>query len=217
MDSLTGILISSFVIALSGAMVPGPVLSVTVSESVKRGFIAGPMIIFGHGILEVALIAIIFLGFADLIKNEKFLGVVGILGGGVLLWMSFKMLKEIKHSETELIGNKKAWGGPIVAGVVTSLANPYWIIWWMTIGLGYVLISFKFGLTGLLVFFVGHISADLLWYSIVSFSVSRGKRHISGKIYTGIIGLCALMLIFFGISFTVWGVGNLIGPLLYLS
>jgi len=190
--------------------VPGPVLSVTVSESAKRGFMAGPMIIFGHGILEVALIVIIFLGFADLIKNEKFLGVVGIMGGGVLLWMSFKMLKEIKNIETELAGNKKAWGGPIVAGVVTSLANPYWIVWWMTIGLGYVLISLKFGLAGLLVFFIGHISADLLWYSIISFLVSRGKRHISKRLYGGILGICALLLIFFGISFTVWGVGNLL-------
>ena len=70
-DSLTGILISSFVIALSGALVPGPVLSVTVSESTKRGFIAGPMIIFGHGVLEVVLIGIIFLGFADVINNAN--------------------------------------------------------------------------------------------------------------------------------------------------
>lgn len=210
MDSLAGILISSFIIALSGAMVPGPVLSITVSESAKRGFMAGPMIILGHGILEAALITVLFLGFADLIKNEKLLGVVGIMGGGVLLWMSFTMLKEIKNIETELIGNKRAWGGPIVAGVLTSLANPYWIVWWITIGLGYVLISFKFGLAGLLAFFVGHISADLLWYCMVSFLVSRGKRHISERVYAWIIGSCAIMLIFFGISFTVWGVGNLI-------
>lgn len=210
MDSLIGILISSFVIALSGALVPGPVLSLTVSESTKRGFMAGPMIILGHGVLEVVLIGIIFLGFADVINNEKILGTVGIMGGGALLWMSINMLKDIRHINTELVSERKAWGGPIVAGALTSLANPYWIIWWMTIGLGYVLISLKFGLIGLFVFFLGHISADLLWYSLISFMVSRGRRHLSKGLYRGILGICALILIFFGISFTVWGVGNLI-------
>jgi len=210
LHSLSGILLSSFVIALSGAVVPGPVLSVTVTESTKRGFIAGPMIILGHGVLEVALIIIIALGFAEVIHNERILGAVAIVGGAVLLWMAIDMVKDIRNIKTDLISDRGTWGGPIVAGALTSLANPYWIIWWMTIGLGYVLVSLKFGLIGLVVFFIGHISADLLWYSIIAFLVSRGTRHLGKRFYGGILGVCALMLLFFGISFAVWGVGTLL-------
>lgn len=206
MEKLTAIFISSFIIAMSGAMMPGPVLTVTISESTKRGFIAGPLIVLGHAVLEISLLVLLTLGFADLINNPALLGIVGIAGGAVLLWISFDMLKDIRYLRLDLSSGKSAWGGPVTAGILTSLANPYWIIWWATIGLGYVIISMKFGFIGVAVFFTGHILADLLWYSAVALFVSRGRKHISDRIYRGIIGGCAVMLIFFGIYFGVSGI-----------
>jgi len=201
MPQLTAIFISSFVIALSGAMMPGPVLTVTISESTTRGFIAGPLIVLGHAVLEILLLALIVLGFADLINKPVLSGVVGMAGGVVLLWLSFDMLKGIRQLTLDLSSGKSARGGPVIAGILTSLANPYWIIWWATIGLGYVIISMKLGFIGVAVFFAGHILADLLWYSTVSLLVSRGRKHISDRIYRGVIGTCAVMLIFFGVYF----------------
>ncbi|MBN1636251.1 MAG: LysE family transporter, partial [Deltaproteobacteria bacterium] len=55
---------SSFVIALSGAMVPGPLLTVTISESARRGAMTGPLLIVGHGILELLLLIAIMMGLA---------------------------------------------------------------------------------------------------------------------------------------------------------
>ncbi len=206
MPQLTAIFISSFVIALSGAMMPGPVLTVTISESTTRGFIAGPLIVLGHAVLEILLLALIVLGFADLINKPVLSGVVGMAGGVVLLWLSFDMLKGIRHLSLDLSNGGSARSGPVLAGFLTSLANPYWIIWWMTIGLGYVIISMKLGFIGVAVFFTGHILADLLWYSVVSLFVSRGRKHISDRVYRGIIGSCAVMLVFFGIYFEVSGI-----------
>jgi len=180
---------------------PGPVLTITISESIKRGFIAGPLIILGHAILEISLLVLLVLGFADLINNPALLGIVGIAGGLVLLWISFDMLKGIRQLTLDLSSGKSARGGPVIAGILTSLANPYWIIWWATIGLGYVIISMKLGFIGVAVFFAGHILADLLWYSTVSLLVSRGRKHISDRIYRGVIGTCAVMLIFFAVYF----------------
>ncbi|MEA3471236.1 MAG: LysE family transporter [Thermodesulfobacteriota bacterium] len=210
MDSLIGIFLSSFAIAFSGAIVPGPVLTVTVSETAKRGFFAGPLIVCGHGILEVILIALVVMGLSDLMHSEVFLGIVGIFGGVFLVWLSFDMLWGIGKIKGEFTEGIDTWGGPIMAGILTSVANPYWIIWWVTVGFSYIVISMKFGLLGLAVFFVGHILADLLWYSFISFLVSRGKRHLSARIYKVITGVCALLLVFFGLYFGLWGVGNLL-------
>jgi len=205
-EKLVAIFISSFIIGLSGALMPGPVLTVAISETTRRGFWAGPLIVLGHAILEITLLALLILGFADLIKNPGLLGIVGIAGGAVLFWMSFDMLRGIRHLKLDLSGGKSAWGGPVTAGILMSLANPYWIIWWATIGLGYVIVSMQFGFTGVAVFFVGHILSDLVWYSAVSLFVSRGRRYISDRIYRGIIGVCAVMLVFFGIYFGVTGI-----------
>jgi len=206
MENLLTIFVSSFIIALSGAMMPGPVLTVTISETTKRGFIAGPLMILGHAILEISLLVLLVLGFADLINNPGLLGIVGIAGGVVLLWLSFDMLKGIKNLRLDLTEGKSAWGGPVVAGILTSLANPYWIIWWATIGLGYVIVSMKFGFIGVAVFFTGHILADLLWYSTVSLFVSRGRKYLSDTIYRIIIGICAVILISFALYFGISGI-----------
>jgi hypothetical protein len=92
LNPLFGIFLSSFLIAFSGAVMPGPVLTVTISESAKRGFWAGPRIILGHGVLEIALIAAMVLGFADLLKHPAVMGVIGIAGGAVLFWLSYGMV-----------------------------------------------------------------------------------------------------------------------------
>jgi threonine/homoserine/homoserine lactone efflux protein len=205
-----GITLSSFLIALSGAVMPGPVLTVTISETARRGFMAGPMIVLGHGILEFFLMILIVFGFANVVKTPGVIGVVAVAGGVVLAGLAYGMLKNLKSLKLDLTPDQKVAGNPIMAGVLTSLANPYWTIWWATIGLGYVAFALKFGMVGVLFFFIGHIAADLTWYSSVSFLVTRGRRYISDRIYRGIILVCALVLIFFALSFGVMGLNHLL-------
>ena len=86
----------------------------------------------------------------------------------------------------------------IVTGMVGSITNPYWVIWWATIGLGYLVSSLRFGMAGVIVFFFGHISADLAWYSLVSYTVSRGKKIMGEKGYRAVLLLCGIFLVLFG-------------------
>ena len=94
-----------------------------------------------------------------------------------------------------------------------SVANPYWTIWWLTIGVGLVLGAQKIGVLGIIVFFLGHISADLGWYSTVSWAIGKKRNVISIRIYRVIIFLCAYALIGFGIYF---GITFLINPSKFL-
>jgi threonine/homoserine/homoserine lactone efflux protein len=205
LESLPGIFISSFFIAVSGALMPGPVLTVTISESAKRGFWAGPLIILGHAILEIILLALLVMGLAEFIARPRVIGTIGILGGLILLWFSMLMLKDIGSLKIDLDKKADRSGNPVLAGVLLSLANPYWTIWWATIGLGYVVISMKFGFAGLAVFFIGHILADLVWYSSIALMISRGRRFISDRVYRGMIAACAVLLVVFGVYFGYTG------------
>jgi threonine/homoserine/homoserine lactone efflux protein len=69
------------------------------------------------------------------------------------------------------------------SGIFLSLANPYWLIWWLTIGLGYVIFAAKFGLVGVFLFFAGHILADLAWYTLVSAAVAYGRNFFTDGLY----------------------------------
>ena len=87
MVSLVSIFFTSFVIALSGAMMPGPLLTATISESTRHGIKAGPLLILGHGILELLLVTALLLGLAPLLQKDSVFIVGAVLGSIFLLWM----------------------------------------------------------------------------------------------------------------------------------
>jgi threonine/homoserine/homoserine lactone efflux protein len=207
---LITIFATSFVIALSGALMPGPLLTITLSESARRGFRAGPLIVLGHGILELFLVLLLLLGLAPILKNDQVIGSVGVVGAVVLIWMAVGMIRSLPLLSLERVSQDSQSTNPVWAGILMSLANPYWIIWWATIGLGYILYSFTVGLLGVVAFFAGHILADLGWYAAVSFTVAHGRRFMSDRIYKGVIACCALVLLGFGIYFGFSGAQRLI-------
>lgn len=205
MFSLLTIFAGAFVVGFSGAIAPGPVLTVTISESLKRGFKAGPLIVLGHAILEIILLVLIAAGlgpfFQHPVVNTVFLwagGLVLLVMGGQLLLTNRRMTEDALNAEAA-----DSPFGPILAGIVLSVSNPYWIIWWVTVGMGFVTQSLQHGFIGLAFFYVGHILADLTWYSFVSFSASAGRRLCPPMVYRIVFIICGMALLFLGGLFIV--------------
>jgi len=203
---MAGVPITSFIVALSGALMPGPLLTLTVGEAARRGFWAGPLIIVGHALLELALVLLLLAGLGVWLHRPLVLGLVGVGGAGLLGWMGLGLLKASRHSHLEFDPQGDSSLNPVLAGVLMSAANPYWLIWWLTIGLGYVMFSLKYGWLGVALFFIGHILADFAWYTLVSGAVAQGRRFISDRIYQGFLAGCGVFLFGFGGYFAVQGV-----------
>jgi threonine/homoserine/homoserine lactone efflux protein len=208
---------SSFIIGLSGALMPGPLLAVTVRDTTRRGFIAAPLLVLGHGILELALVALLLLGLAEWLKGEAATIGIALAGCGALLWMAVGMVREVRFLRFDAgaeranaagldSGSAHGFWRPVADGILTSISNPYWSLWWATIGLGYLVISSGQGLTGVAFFFGGHILADAAWYLFVGLTVSAGRGRFTDRIYRGIVGACAGFLFFFALSFGYFGV-----------
>ncbi|HVO67442.1 MAG TPA: LysE family transporter [Syntrophales bacterium] len=210
MWELFTIFFSSFMIALSGAMMPGPLLTATISESSQRGVFAGPLLILGHGILELLLLVALVFGVAPFLQRDDVFAVVSILGGVILIWMAVGMLRTPPSLSLSLNPGKSKNGFIILNGAILSIVNPYWIIWWATIGFGYVIFSWRFGIAGIAIFFAGHILADLAWYSVVSTAVGTGRHLFTDRLYRGVIAVCAVVLIFFALYFFYAGVQKII-------
>jgi threonine/homoserine/homoserine lactone efflux protein len=173
-----------------------------VVESAKRGFITGPLIILGHAILELMLITLLILGLSPFFSNPKVVIIISLLGGLMLIYMGSMMIKDARtaHLSTAVEGDRKGMH-PVLSGIIGSISNPYWTIWWATIGLGYLVSSIKFGIMGVAVFFIGHIAADLGWYSLISLAVSKGRKVIGDKGYRSLFYVCGIFLILFGLWF----------------
>ncbi len=202
--ALTG---TSFVIALSGALMPGPLLAVTIEHSLKRGFRAGPLIILGHAILEFSLILVVVAGLGTFLKNPVVFTALSFVGAGLLLWMGQEMVRKAGRINLDDAGRqaktKSSDHGLVIQGIIISLSNPYWSLWWVTLGLTYLAFAFPYGVVGVLLFFLGHIAADALWYGLVAYSVSKGKRFFSPPVYRVTVVVCGLFLIGFGMWLAV--------------
>lgn len=200
---------SSFAVAFSGALMPGPLLVATVDLSARFGARSGPLLVLGHGLLEAALVAALAAGLAPLLTSEPLLAAVGLFGALMLWWMAAGMLRA--RSLETLQGAGAGIGlHPVWAGVVLSLLNPYWAVWWATIGLGYIVAAQRFGLLGVGAFFVSHVSADLLWYAFVSAAVSRGRSALTPARFRGLALCCAALLTLSGAFFAYTGINYLL-------
>ena len=204
MFALLTLFFTSLVVAFSGAMMPGPLLTVTINESTRRGAIAGPLLIAGHAILELILVVFLILGLAPFLKHDVFFLVIAFLGGAIMFWMAYGMFRSLPtlSVQTEATTSVKQKNLPL-AGALMSLANPYWIIWWATIGIGYIVYAQQFGLWGIVLFFIGHITGDLIWYSAISIAVSKGKKLFTDRIYRILIALCGSFLVGFALYLVI--------------
>ncbi|MDA8122994.1 MAG: LysE family transporter [Deltaproteobacteria bacterium] len=206
---------SSFIIALSGALMPGPLLAVTVRDTTRRGFIAAPLLVLGHGILELALLTLLLLGLAEWLKGEAATTFIALAGSAALLWMGIGMVREVRSLRFEtsagaaIPGDAQGLWRPVADGILASVSNPYWSLWWATIGLGYLVLSSGQGAVGVASFFAGHILADAAWFLFVGMTVSMGRGRFSDRVYRGIVGVCAGFLFLFALSFGAFGVNKL--------
>jgi threonine/homoserine/homoserine lactone efflux protein len=198
----------SMMVGFSGAIMPGPLLTVTINESYRRGFIAAPLLVAGHGVLEGSLVVLLVLGLDRIVGNHLFFAVVGIAGGAFIVWMGVGMVLQMRgsgaHLELQLREGKRI--GPFIAGLTTSLSNPYWSLWWATFGLSFLGRSLEHGLLGGAFFYTGHVMADVVWYFFIAFLVVSGKRFLSDRVYRWIIVACGTFLVVLGARFVADGI-----------
>ncbi len=195
--------LTSFGVGLSGALVPGPMLTVTISDSVKKGFKAGPLIILGHFITELAIMLAILAGLGWIIGSQTAVFIIGTFGGLVLIFMGYNISKPDKilsDIEKEEYGTQKY--GSVMGGIITSLSNPFFYIWWATIGCTFMFKGLELaGIVGLLGFIIGHWSADLSWFSAISFFSSRGSKVMADRTYKVVMMICGVFLVLLGFYF----------------
>ncbi|HOO85472.1 MAG TPA: LysE family transporter [Prolixibacteraceae bacterium] len=197
MLALIAVFFTSLVVAFSGAMMPGPLLTVTVSESTRKGVFAGPLLISGHAVLELLLVLALLFGLGPILEHSLFFIISAFVGGAIMFWMAWGMFKSLPTLSVKTNEVSKQKRNLPLTGALMSLANPYWIIWWATIGIAYIVHAQKLGLWGVAFFFVGHIMGDLIWYSAISFAIGKGKKLFTDKVYRILIAVCGAFLVGF--------------------
>ena len=208
LESFAFVFAASFSIGLSGAMSPGPLTVFVMGQSARHGIMAGPLASLGHGLLEIALVVLLWLGLARVFQWEPALGAIGVIGGLVMIWMGWQIISGVRRKGATLAASvsERRADNPMVGGAVLSLANPYWSFWWATVGISTMTtLALPRGVLGLTAFTVGHIASDFFWFTLVAIVFATGRRFITDRVYQFALYLFGTILALFGLSFIWYG------------
>jgi len=192
---LLAISLTWWIVSLSGVLAPGPISAMAVTEGARRGAVAGPLIVAGHAIAELGVVVALALGLDQALKQPQVLGTIGLLGGLVLFWMGLGTVKTARAGVTFAPASQAGSGSLVRAGLLASVGNPYWLLWWATVGATYFVAFSRFGVAAVaLLFLVGHLALDLGWMSFLAFAVGAGRGRVPGQVYRIVLGVCGVFV-----------------------
>ncbi|MDP6612924.1 MAG: LysE family transporter [Candidatus Hydrothermarchaeota archaeon] len=191
---LPWLLFLTIIISLSGVLMPGPVFAVTVAKGHQNKY-AGAFIAMGHGLVELPLITLIYLGFVQFITGAGFRRGIAFFGGAALLYLGYGLYMARNRVLEE---RREVSYGAFSAGVITTVANPYFFIWWATIGASLIMSASFYGFIGFLLFAFVHWMCDFLWNLGVSWTVFKSKKFWNPRVHEIVFGGCGLLLAIFG-------------------
>jgi threonine/homoserine/homoserine lactone efflux protein len=190
--------LSWWAISLSGVLMPGPVSALAISEGARRGAVAGPLVTLGHAMAEAVMFGALAVGTSPLLQHPTVVGTIGLAGGVVLAWMGWGIVQTARRggaappgATPAVPGGAGGRGAVVRAGLLATVFNPYWLLWWATVGAAYYVLFARFGAVPLLAFFLaGHLTLDLGWNTLLASVVGAGRGRIPLRVYRGVLVVC---------------------------
>ncbi len=195
---MIGFILTIVGISLSGVMAPGPITAATLAAGARSRH-AGAWICVGHIFVELPLILLVAAGLGIFLKPPGIRAGIGLVGGVLLALMGLQLLVSLRKSEAGSAGSVERH--PFWIGVVLSGANPYFILWWATVGLTLTSRAMEFSFLALGLFALIHWLCDLGWLEILSLAGYKGSQALGGLSQTVISAVCGVMLLGFGVKF----------------
>ncbi len=187
-----------FIISFTGAMQPGPVTATAITMGSRRKW-AGVLLAIGHGIVEFPLMILMMIGLGTIFKSDTAQIVIGFIGGVVLLLMAIQAFISSRTSTYSQATNCS--DKPILTGIVLSVSNPYFFIWWSTVGLALATEAKDFGIWAFAIFAIVHWLVDLIWVTALSWTSFKGSVLLGPRPLRIVLMICSAALFVFGLFF----------------
>jgi len=204
--SLITFILQAVAVSLSGVIAPGPVTAATLAAGTRWRH-AGALVAVGHGIVEFPLMLLIMAGTSTLFASKGVTIGIGLVGGAFLILMGWQMLRSLGKNQDQT--GIKAARNPILTGVILTVGNPYFLLWWVTVGLALATRALALGALAFGMFAIVHWLCDLVWLEALSLATFRGTRLLGARWHKAVLGLSAAAILFFAARF-VYDAGALL-------
>ena len=197
------------ILSVSGALYPGPLFFVTVSHGIKSGTKSGILFSIAHNIIEFTLVMLLALGLLTIANESTIKLAVGVAGGAALIFFGAMQIRgSLSYNPEETKTGQKTTRNLFLMGLALTGLNPYFIVWWLTVGANLIFISLEFaGLAGVVFMYICHVWVDYAWLTLVAGLAKRGAKILRFRLYRALLGVFGAVLIYFGITFFIDSLG----------
>lgn len=202
---LLSFIVTAAVISLSGVMAPGPITAATLAAGLRHRH-AGALIGAGHVAVELPLILLVAGGVGVFLSSDGIRAAIGLVGGAVLVYMGVQLLRSLRGpaaEEAATAPRRHLW-----TGIVLTIANPYFILWWLTVGLSLTTQALEFGLVAVALFAAVHWMCDVGWLELLSYTGNKGSTFLAGRGQKAVTAVCGGALLLFGAKFVIDAAAN---------
>jgi threonine/homoserine/homoserine lactone efflux protein len=198
-----GFIATIVILTASGALAPGPLFFATVSHGTKHGAKTGLIFSIAHTIVEFSLIMLLAFGLLTVASEPIVKTVIGLIGGIVLILFGiFQIRKYIISKPEELAEPKSSYKHLFLIGLAFTGLNPYFILWWLTVGAQLIIMALSFAaILGVVLMFISHVWMDWVWLTGVSYFAKKGKDVMTLKWYKPLMIIFGILLVYFGLTF----------------
>ncbi|MGI0049724.1 MAG: LysE family transporter [Nitrososphaera sp.] len=196
-------------ISASGVLAPGPLFFTNLLYGTRQGARAGLKVAYGHTAVELPLIVLLAAGLFTSAAATQYAGTIGLVGGaGIIGFAALQIANVIRKKDVAAAPAMASRKSPFVAGIALSALNPFFLVWWLTVGLKLIADSATFGLAaGIVILFGLHIWMDYAWLAGTAYLASKGSSVIKSKYYPLLLLALAAVLLYYGVYFTLTSIG----------
>lgn len=185
---------------------PGPVSAAIITEAPRQGWRVGPLVAAGHALLELLMVLLISFGLASGLASASIQTAIALGGGLMLLVLGLVYLNgawrgSMRLPEAQDDAPLRSAPALFGLGVLTTLSNPFWFAWWVTVAAGYLMQAQALGPAAVVTFYLAHECADFSWSTLLSAATSAGRRWLTPGLYKALIVITGGFMIYVGLVF----------------
>jgi len=204
--NLTDFVITVVAVTASGALAPGPLTFALLLHGSKEGARSGFFFAIGHTFIEFPLVLALAFGVLAATNQPFVKSLIGILGGaGLVAFGTFQIFETVAHGNFNQTPLRKTLPpSSLMLGLALTGLNPYFILWWLTIGSVLIMQALAFGaLFGVILMYVSHVWMDYAFLTGLAHFARKGVKIFGSKYYKGSIIAFGIILICYGIVFVL--------------
>jgi len=195
------------VVTASGALAPGPLSFGILMQGSKEGARSGFSCAIGHTLVEFPLVLALSFGLLAAASQPMIKSIIGLVGGVGLIGFGILQIYQTVKSKPKLDDSTRSGRLPassLVLGFALTGLNPYFILWWLTIGSVLIVQALAFAaIIGVLIMYVSHVWMDYAFLTALAYFAKKGKSIVGSKYYKAVLIAFGLILVYFGLSFTI--------------